>query len=297
MTKLKTFLKNITLPKTIDFLLVNFSLFLLLFVWSKFIFKRNYFLSFLLTFACLVGWNIIYFTLKLVKKSPSVSSKDTENWAQYVLSQNEEDNLKLLISLYQQKFSYTNNSQNNAKSSSLSLNNTNDNSNQDITILSNNLFLLPTNVGIAFDFFESDISLVRSLKIVRLAKEKGISKLAIFCVNYTPKTKMFLENLEGIEVQICDKSCLSLKTKKAGLTPPNVLREKTPHKLKFKEFISISLAREKAKKYFFSGLLIFFCSLIVKNSIYYVLMSSFLFLLSILSLRQKTPQVKNNFWE
>lgn len=270
MEKLKKYLKGLTLAQIIDFILTNIALFLILFAWSRFIFKKSGSLvPFFVILAILVGWNTIKVSFKSHKKSFVVPQNESEKWAYFVSTQNESANLDFLISLY----------------------------GNEAQKLSANLFLLPNGVGIGFDFFENELSDIRALKIVRFAKEQNIKKVAIYCIDCDKKIKMFLENIKDIEVAVCDKNCLVYKTKKAGLAPPNIFEQKPKNKIKFKEFLSISLSRQKAKGYFLSGVLIFFCSLIVRRNIYYVLMSSLLFLLSILSLRQKQAPIEHGFWE
>ncbi len=270
MENLKKRLKGLTLAQIIDFILTNIALFLILFAWSRFIFKKSgSWVPFVVTFSIIIAWNTIKLTFKLTKKCLIVPQNEGEKWAYFVSTQNECDNLDFLIRLY----------------------------GDDAQKLSNNLFLLPSGVGIGFDFFENELSDIMALKIIRFAKEQNIKQVAIYCIEYDKKIKLFLENIKDIEVAICDKNCLAHKAQKAGLTPPNIFEQKSKNKIKFKEFLSISLSREKAKSYFLSGILIFFCSLIVRRNIYYVLMSSLLFLLAILSLRKKTSPIKHGFWE
>ncbi len=271
MKNLKNLVKSIRLPQIIDFILTNVAFFFIIFAWTKFIFKGNLVAVLLTTFALQIGWNIVHFTIKIIKKAPAFSTDDAEKWAQFMLTQTEEENLNFLVSLYQKE--------------------------KNVNIISNNFFVLQTSTGISFDFFENDLSLVRALRIVRFAVEKNISKLAIFCACTNKNTKIYLENLENIEVAICDKNCLAFKAKKMGLSPPNILQEKPHNKLKLKEILSLSITREKAKKYFLSGLLVFFCSLFVRYNIYYLVMSSLLFLLAILSIKQKNQVIKKSFWE
>lgn len=285
MNNLKNLLKSIKIPQIVDFILTNVALFFIIFAWTKYIFKNNIFAVLATTFALLIGWNIVYFSIKIAKKTPIFSTDDAEQWAQFVLTQDEKDNLNFLIGLYQKDKIYSdisNNIHQNLKG---------------IDVLSRNLFLLHNNIGVGFDFLESDLNLMRALKIVRFAKERKITKLAIFCANVDPTSKNYLENLKDIEVVICDKNYLALKAKKMGLSTPNIFQEKPHSKLKLKEILSLSITREKAKKYFLSGLLVFFCSFFVRYNIYYILMSSLLFLLAILSIKQKNQPIKKGFWE
>ena len=292
MTILKNFFKKITIPKLFDFILTNIALFFIIFAWARFVFKNSIFVVLILSFTFCFMWNVLFFVVKCIKKQPNLSTKEVDKWAQFVLTQSEKDNLKFLIGLYQENSCSPKNEQNDVL-----FDKKDKEKNIKLKIISSNLFVLPNKKTIAFDYFEEKLSLVRALKIIRIALNNKITKLAIFCVEYDKKDRLFLENLKDIEVAICDKNCLAIKTKKIGLEVPNILQEKSHNKIKFKELLSLSISKEKAKKYFLSGILIFFCSLIVRQNIYYVLMSSLLFFLAILSIRQKENPIKQGFWE
>lgn len=126
------------------------------------------------------------------------------------------------------------------------------------------------------------------MKKIRLAEKVRKRKLLFLCYAFDRKDKLFVENLKNIEVKVMEKTeiynNLFLKT---GIFPEKTFEVKAAARLRFKQLVDMSFRRDNAKKYFLSGLLVFFCSLIVTRSIFYVLMSSLMFFFALLSLSKK----------
>ena len=92
------------------------------------------------------------------------------------------------------------------------------------------------------------------------------------------------------------KDCFLKLIKKYNYFPKNLKNLNLQEKLKFKEFLKLSLSRKNAKGYFINSLILLFSSFIVRLNIYYVIMSSILLLLALISffLPQKNYKLEDD---
>lgn len=269
-------MKNFKFSKVIDSIFINFLLFLISFAWLRFLIKKI-FISFILSIILVSLFNFIKFFLNKTKADKTRISKtleqDIESYNLTLLSSEPKENLIFFAGLLKEKV-------------------------QQI-LEEQNLILYSETVGNGLQkvalcpiYFESELKYEVALKHVYFAIKNKANSI-LLCCNYCPqKTKLLLEKIDNLKVIVLDKNLVYNNLLKAyNLYPKIIFKFKTNKKLKFKEIINISLEKSRAKKYFFSGLFIFFCSFFVQYNFYYVFMSSLLFLLALIC---KTNKNNNN---
>ena len=259
---MRNFIKNLKFSSVIDFLFFNLTLFLIFFAWTRFIFK-NVLIALIITFALIIAINIIKNIRMHIKSSKNatlkIKSSEMENCLLLLLAQSNQEKVDLFSSFYEKN---------------------------EIECVLDNIIVFKDNSGLAINFSHKNESQESFLRIVYKARQNNIKKLSILCYSMNKQDKIFFENLTDIEAKILEKEEVYTKFLIKLPKKENYFNVKSTGKIKFKQFISLSIDRRKAKGYFLSGLLIFFCSLIVKYNIYYVIMSSILFLLALLSFRK-----------
>lgn len=270
-------MQKLKFSNTIDFIFINFVLFLIVFTWLKFI-NKNIFISFIISFLFIIIFNILRFFLKRNKEFKVTISKNLENdIEQYMLS--------FLSNTKKENLNFFNNIL--TKDSKK-------------TLYQKNLIVYDEdNIKFAICpiFFSQELKIEESLRHIAIAKNIQIKKLFILCPNVSKQTKLFLESFKDIDIKILEKKEIFVQLLKPANKYPNIIFEvKENKKLKLKQLISISFNKTRAKHYFFSGLFIFFCSFIVKYNFYYVFMSSILFLFTIFCFIKKQEPIKNKYF-
>lgn len=266
MKKIKDFLSNISLSKIIDFLFFNFVLFLFLFAWLRFVTKRLW-VTILVVGVVMLLINLIRLIPKKEGKKSLLQKekKKIEDITLSLLILNKNEQLKLFCD-YLKDF---------------------------LPQITKEKFLkLESNSKVlSLNFSSRFLSQEDALKSIYLAKKSHIFDLIILCINCNEKDKLFYENLKDIDVKVytIDKIYSEIFVKLQKF-PQKTFEVKSPKKLKFKEFLRVSLDRKKAKKYFLSGLIVFFCSLITRYNIFYIVTSSLLFFMSLMCLTNKEKE-------
>jgi len=119
--------------------------------------------------------------------------------------------------------------------------------------------------------------------ILPLLQNKGC-KVVTACKNYSDEAED-LANIFSKRIELWDeKQVYSKLLKPTGTYPQLIKIEQTKVKRDYRKII---FARQKAKPYFFSGLVILFASFFVRFNIYYVIISSLLFFTSMYCLLYK----------
>ena len=270
-------MKNFKFANVVDFIFINLLFFLICFTWIKY-FNRNISSSFFLTLLLLIVFNFILFFYNSNKKSKKIISKKfDEDIEQYMLT--------FLSNTQKENLSFFNNTINKENSK---------------IYLKQNLIKYTFNneeLGLSPIFNNKNILFEECLKIIAFAKKLNIQKLFILCYNCDSKIKLLLNSFKDIDIKILDKKLIYLEIlKKANIYPKIKFEYKETKKLKFKQIINISFNKSKAKGYFLSGILTFFCSFIVKYNFYYVFMSSILFLFTIFCFIKKQEKLNNDFF-
>lgn len=263
---IKKILKNLSPNKIIDFLVINFSLFVLFFAWIRFITKSIYH-ALVISLLLLVGYNLLgYYIKKSKMDKKNILETRKRNIESCVISLLSLDKSEI-NELFSNQFLAQKNNKNQVKS----------------------IFIKKDeeNVGISYYFETLTLSLEYAIKIVRQAVKEGLNKIIIFCCDCKRDDELKLLGIQNIKVEIYKKeNVYETLFENKNIIIENEINFSSPKKMKFKDYFSHALTKDKSKKYFFSGLLIFFASLIVRHNFYYIIMSSLLFMLAILSRRE-----------
>jgi len=133
------------------------------------------------------------------------------------------------------------------------------------------------------------------LKEVKKFSNKKNIKITILCNQIDLRDKIFFENLKDYKISILTKEQVYLQFIKSSEIYPSIIFEPNKKRhIQFKELLFISFNKENTKKYFFSGLIIFLCSFFVRFNIYYVFMSSLLFLFALICKKKQYQACKKN---
>lgn len=268
--KIKKLFKKLSLNKAIDFLIINTALFILIFTWVRFV-TRSLFFSLFTSLVFLLAFNIVKIFIMRKNIANRQSSKEIKDemdrkvYSLIYLPKNELDDLFSKIYLA------TNNSKNDIYN----------------VFIKNN----DEKIGISYYFEKEVLDKEFCLKLIYKAIKLNLKVIIICCYSCNEKDYHLFKNIQNIKVKIYQKE----DTYKELFESKNIDLGKeiifsTSKKKQLKEYLKSAINREKSKKYFFSGLLIFFASLFVRYNFYYIIMSSLLFLLAILSRNKKYSQ-------
>lgn len=259
-------MKNFKFTSVIDYIFINFLIFLITFTWARFI-TKNFALSIVIgtTFTFIF---IIFTTFVLKRKKNKIKiskslQKDIDNYNLTLLSNSKLQNLNF--------FANALSNQNNLK-----------------ILEKENLIICDTSCLCPM-YGNQVLSVDNAVKQIRLAIANNLTKITFFCFEIDDKTKIFLQQINNIEVEIINKNNIYSNFFIIYQTYPQIIFEtKTQKKLKFKQIINLSFCKSRSKNYFLSGLFILFCSFFVRLNFYYVFFSSLLFTFSLISLTRKT---------
>lgn len=264
-------MKNFKLANIIDFVFINILCFLIFFVWAKF-FNRNILISVLISFVLLFIFNIIRTFIRTKKKNKYTIDKnlevDIEQYMLTLLSNTKEETQKFFLKALENKNPTINKR--------------------------DNIIYLPSNKAIIPYFKRQELNLEESLKTIKKVKDE-VTTIIFLCVTCNPKTKNFLEKLKIKQVKVYEKNDVYFKFLAPNNYYPPIMFEYTKsNKFKIKELLYISFNKKRAKSYFFSGIIIFFASFIVRHNFYYVFMSSILFLFALICIiKKEAPKVSS----
>ena len=256
---MKNLIKKFSLSKTLDFLFFNFTLFLIFFTWTRFIIKSNL-LALILSIAVIIGFNLvkqIFDYIKNTKKNKSNHNLiDMENQLLILIANSNEENLNYFLTFY----------------TPINIKNTLKNS-----------IIFKDNSAICIEFEKRQAQFESILKVVYKLQKLNINKVTILCYSIDKNDKIFFENLENINIKIKEKSEVYQDYLCKNREKSEIFKLKKQSKIKLKQLWAIIINEQKSRGYFLSGLVIFFCSLFMRYNIYYVIMSSILFTLSLIS--------------
>jgi hypothetical protein len=258
-------LKRLSLANILDFCIINFSIFLITFAWTKF-WSKSTSLSIIVAILFCVIITILGQVVKNKKNTKYVAKKEDakniERLSIFLLTCSKEEVCSQI-----KKLLLTQNS--NIKDL-----------NYDI-IINDGEFLLPM-------FEDLSLSFEKAIKNIKKAVESNVKVIKILCIECDYMTKKRLESIENIKVEVKTKNEIYYQIFRSKIPVfDKEIKFADNKKYRFKELVRISLAPEKSKKYFVCGIFIFLCSIVVRYNIYYVFMSSLLFLLAILSRKNK----------
>lgn len=261
--KLGDLIKNFSLSRTIDWLFFNLCLFLLLFAWIRFA-TKSFGWATTLSLSILFVINLLIYLFRS-KKPSNISQKELEK---------------------QSKEFFLNYSALSQKEKNLLAGNSFGKKVKTNLYLQDNKLTL-----IALEQKTLDIS--HTLSCAKFALDNDAKKLIVLC-NYCPKEDLkMLQSIQNVSVCVVSGTTAYQYFCSHATPPQKVLTCSNVNKIRFRDLANEAIKKSKAKRYFLSGLLIFFCSLVVRYNIYYVFVSSLLFFLSLLCLTKKgSPQEK-----
>ena len=100
----------------------------------------------------------------------------------------------------------------------------------------------------------------------------------------SPSLKELLSELETINIKILTINDVYFKIiKPTNILPSEVIKQKSPQKIKFSKVLEFAFNKTNSKKYFLYGLLLMFLSFIYNYTIYYQIMGTILMLFSLFS--------------
>ena len=122
------------------------------------------------------------------------------------------------------------------------------------------------------------------VEILSGVKRVNYSKIVILCGDVSKEAYSLSMQITSVKVIILDKfDCYNKLIKEYNYYPENLLELKKTSKLKLKELVAYSLNKKRSKGYFFASIILLFSSFIFRMNLYYIIMSSILLLLSLIS--------------
>lgn len=135
------------------------------------------------------------------------------------------------------------------------------------------------------------------LKLLKLIKTKNTDVLIILCSSFSKDAKLICTAFTGKQIELItleqlyelfDKNNIWIDTSHIVLSPA---------KNTLKQILKNTLSRDKSKKYFITGLILLFTSLIVPFKIYYVVFSSVLFVLCLVCRFKPRPKTNMSIFD
>ena len=122
------------------------------------------------------------------------------------------------------------------------------------------------------------------VEILSKLKKVEFSKLVICAKDVSREAITLSKQIENIDIIILDKKdCYNKLLKPYNMFPENLTTLKTSTKMKIKELVAFSLNKKRSRGYFFASIVLLISSFIFRMNLYYVIMSTILLLLSLIS--------------
>lgn len=151
------------------------------------------------------------------------------------------------------------------------IDNKNDESNENKTVLFPNFSLSK--------FMPQDL-----VEILNKLKRTNYTKLVVCAYEISKEAMILSSQIESVNIILLDKfDTYNKLLKPYNFFPENIISLKKSKKLKLKEIVSNSLNKKRSKGYFLASIVLLFSSFIFKMNLYYVITSSVLLLLSLIS--------------
>ena len=264
---MRKILSKLSLGILFDTLFCNFIVFLISFAWARFM-TKSVVISIVICVVFLFIFNVMLYIIKSKKQEKSkinknkLKEKESKTYALLLMDKSEIRDIIEKRYLAQKTNNYG---------------------------LEN--IVITDEYAIGFYFENKLMTLEDGLKLIQKTIKLDKNKIKILCYECSEKDKLKMQSIENISVEIITKDKLYDELfRKGDIDIDCKIKFSNKKKMSPKQLIKLALQKNKAKKYFASGLLIFFCSLIVRYNIYYILASSILFLLALISYNEKKFQ-------
>lgn len=141
------------------------------------------------------------------------------------------------------------------------------------------------NKTILYPFYSySSITPQNLVEILKSVERQKATKLIVCGYKIDSATYNLAQKIKETKIILLNsKDCYLKLIKHYNFYPANLKNLNLQDKVKFKDLLRASLSRKNSKGYFIASLILLFSSFIVRLNIYYVIMSSFLLLLALLS--------------
>lgn len=128
-------------------------------------------------------------------------------------------------------------------------------------------------------------------KIYQSIKNSNINKIKILTIEAKEDCINFAKSIKNFDIEILTKSeTFYAYIQRYAIYPEILVAQKTSKKESFFNIIKFCFKKEKAKSYVFSGIVLLILSFFFRYNLYYVIVSSLLFLCSIICFFQKQKQ-------
>lgn len=144
--------------------------------------------------------------------------------------------------------------------------------------------LINENTGIIPLLNVEEISLRDIAIAYQTAKKLRLKEITILSISCPNKGKQFSKNIKDIKINILEKEETFYEyIQRYAIYPEVLVAQKSNKKESFKAVIKLSFNKTKIKSYALSGIVMLILSLFFKYNLYYVIVSSILFLFAIIS--------------
>lgn len=137
---------------------------------------------------------------------------------------------------------------------------------------------------LCFDPSFDGLNVTKFMEIYTKIKQENATKIVICCKEVSDKNlQTFLSNFNEKILILNQYDTYEKLYKYYDFFPEITNTYKSDKKLLFKDFISYSFNKKRTKNYLFSALILIFCSMFVRSSLYYCIISSVLIICAIIS--------------
>lgn len=255
---------NFKLSKYLDILTTLIILFLLFFCWIRFYTKKPILSAILGIFLSIVCVFFIFYFLFKHQKKKQISKESYKKSCDCAL-QLQFSNIKKVVSFFEQILRKK----------------------YESVTTKNFYFLLKNSNKTAFfiaKFDENSLGLTTFAKIFALAKEEKVQEIIICSNSFDESTKTFAKNIKNIKITLFDKFDTYKNLIESSTLLPEKVVDTSTTKLNFQQILTSVLSKERSKHYFFMGLILFFFSFFVPYKLYYLIVGSVLFLMTLITL-------------
>lgn len=145
-------------------------------------------------------------------------------------------------------------------------------------------FIFYKNIAIKPFYLKNELSNVDIIKTISQLNNNEVEKLILCAPNFDQSCNNFYNQKNNMriflinEIDIFNYVLKPINYKSNLLFKPEIKR-----KQHFKQLISIAFNNKRTKGYFFSAFILFLCSLVFRYNIYYIVLSSILFIFALIS--------------
>ena len=153
-----------------------------------------------------------------------------------------------------------------------------------------------SNLTILYPLYSyNNLSAQDLVNILQKTEKFSPNKIVVCTYKIGADAKSFVSKIKDTKIVLLDSRDCFLKLIKPHNFYPEDLKEiDFSSKPKFKEFLLASISHQRAKGYLLASLVLLFSSFIVKMNIYYVVVSSLLLILALISLLYKPKNINYN---